>query len=414
MRYASPPMPARRKRGQGEGSIYAEKGRQTPYRARISWTDEDGTRHRVSLGMHPTRTEASRAIDRAKADLAAGRQPGQAHAPAPAETVGEYGAAWLAKAVAAARKVRTGRSYEEHWRIHIEPALGAVPIAKLTHRHIERWQAGMLAAGLLPVSVRHIRSTLSKLIGAMRRDGLLASSPLDLEPPPPMTRHKAKPPAPADVAKVLDAMSGYHFEVFFWVLALTALRSEEARGLRPHNVNVNEGWIEVERVLIRHKGEWLLEPPKNDASAARVQIPAALAERLAAFLAAWQPSPANPLGLLFTTFSGGPIGDERPSRELRWLCKIAGVPVFNAHALRHAVATTLLNLPPGQRPSLEQVSRLLRHGSVATTADIYGHILEGTLKAVAGQLEGAYLAPVGRTLADKDEGEGDATSVDAP
>lgn len=248
----------------------------------------------------------------------------------------------------------------------------------------------------------------------MRRDGLVTQNPLELVPPPPAPAHRVKPPSPEDVGAVLAQAAGYHYEAILWTIAMTGLRSEEARGLRPHNVNLTDGWLEVERVLIRHKGAWLLEAPKNDASANRAAIPAALAVRLAEHLAAWQPSPLDPFGLLFVSLTGRPIGDAILSRELDHLCHAAGVPYFSTHRLRHAAATTLLNLPPGERPSLEQVSRMLRHGSVSTTADIYGHVLDSTLHGLAGQLEGAYSAPVGDTSVTAPTRDAPPASDDAP
>jgi len=66
--------------------------------------------------------------------------------------------------------------------------------------------------------------------------------------------------------------------------------------------------------------------------------------------------------------------------------KDAGLLHIRFHDLRHSVATILL----GARVQLKEVSERLGHASIATTADIYSHVLPEMQQEVVDKIDGLF------------------------
>lgn len=75
---------------------------------------------------------------------------------------------------------------------------------------------------------------------------------------------------------------------------------------------------------------------------------------------------------LFTNEIGQPLEEKRLPRRFGQLCKEAEVQVLNLHSIRHSYCTRLFeaNVP------LKTVQKLMRHGSMTTTTNIYTHVMK--------------------------------------
>ncbi|MCH8988587.1 MAG: tyrosine-type recombinase/integrase [Chloroflexi bacterium] len=71
------------------------------------------------------------------------------------------------------------------------------------------------------------------------------------------------------------------------------------------------------------------------------------------------------------------------TRDFTDLIKASGLPHLTVHELRHAHATLLLE--SGINPKV--VSERLGHATIATTMDIYSHVLPGIQEAAALALD---------------------------
>ncbi|WBP86325.1 tyrosine-type recombinase/integrase [Kitasatospora cathayae] len=76
-------------------------------------------------------------------------------------------------------------------------------------------------------------------------------------------------------------------------------------------------------------------------------------------------------GMVFTRPDGKPINPERLLHTLRQRSAEIGLPKIGLHDLRHTAATIMIS---SQVP-LAVVSKTLRHSTLATTVNIYGHLL---------------------------------------
>ncbi len=77
------------------------------------------------------------------------------------------------------------------------------------------------------------------------------------------------------------------------------------------------------------------------------------------------------LGLIFWTARGRPLDEKNVvHRQFHWALKDAGLRRIRFHDLRHTCAALLID----QGEPLKYTQRQLRHASIQTTMDRYGHL----------------------------------------
>jgi len=96
--------------------------------------------------------------------------------------------------------------------------------------------------------------------------------------------------------------------------------------------------------------------------------------------------------LVFTRRGGQPLQPEYILHRFHQLTEQAGLPRIRVHDLRHFAATTMLS---SQVP-LAMASKTLRHSTLSTTTEIYGHLLRhvalDAVKAIETALKEAEAA----------------------
>ncbi len=98
------------------------------------------------------------------------------------------------------------------------------------------------------------------------------------------------------------------------------------------------------------------------------------------------PDPPNIDGLVFTSPTGAPRDPRAVSREwekARKRLKIADDVTI--HSLRHSAVSFAL----AGGASLDDVKRMVGHSNIAMTSDLYGHMVEGRGREVAGSINRA-------------------------
>lgn len=107
-------------------------------------------------------------------------------------------------------------------------------------------------------------------------------------------------------------------------------------------------------------------------------------------------------GLVYCRPDGQPLRPERVLRHFYDLTAAAGVPRIRVHDLRHLAATIMI----ASGVPLAMVSKTLRHSTLSTTVDIYGHLtrqaaqdaVDATAKALDNAERRASKATSGRRL----------------
>ncbi len=126
-----------RRRSGGEGSVYETSD---GWRGAVSWTDDDGTRHRRVV--RGTTSQAVRGkLDELRRELKLGTLT-----PAGTGTVAEYLSEWLQRERTRIRP-STWREREQHVRGYLIPSFGKLSLARLTPIQIERAMARFVSGG---------------------------------------------------------------------------------------------------------------------------------------------------------------------------------------------------------------------------------------------------------------------------
>lgn len=172
-----------------------------------------------------------------------------------------------------------------------------------------------------------------------------------------------------------------------WVLVVgyAGLRWSESVALRRRHVDLVGRRLEVYDAGVETDHGIEFEDAKTQGP---VDLPAEVADLLAAHLAT---VPDDPEALVFTAPEGGPLwygafrrgkrGFDAAVTACGWKPRRAGG--VTPHVLRHSAATILI--ASGAHPQL--VRTHMRHASIRTTYDIYGHLFPGAVADVWDRIQ---------------------------
>lgn len=300
-------------------------------------------------------------------------------------TVGQYLRSWLDTAGRRSLKASTWRTYDVALRLHIEPSIGHILLAKLTAEHVDTMLAGL---ELEPKGQRNVLGFLGRVLDVALDRGHVLRNAARLVDPPRVVRSEPATLSPAEARAIMAAVAGDRLEAL-WLAALgTGLRQGELLGLRWSDVDLEAAQLVVTYALVRDAGAYALDDPKTARSKRPVALPAfvvaalrdhrrrQLEERLAA-------GEATAEGLVFVSPVGRPLNGGWLSHRWRKIAAAAGLDI-PMHGLRHTNATILRD-----RGVPEDV-RMSRLGHTTTgMARRYGHATEAPDRAAAAALDEA-------------------------
>lgn len=291
----------------------------------------------------------------------------------------------------------TLRSYAERWRAsqahrpttakrvrltlhtHLYPALGARPVGSIRPTEVQALVTS-LSAQLTPGTVRTVVQTLRSVLRAAVADRLIAVSPAERVSLPAAGGRGLVIPTRAELRALADALPE-RYRAVVWAAAGLGLRPGELFGLHVSDVDFLRRQVSVSRQL-NEQGQ--LGPPKTAASWRTIPLPDAVADRLAAHLAA----AGSGDGPVFVGAAGRPVGRAAFHRQWKAARERAGAARLRLHDLRHAYASALI----AAGESVKTVQTRLGHASVVVTLDTYGHLWPDSDERTRAAIE-AFLAP---------------------
>src|SRR5207237_7681069 len=139
----------------------------------------------------------------------------------------------------AGRRAHTYYVYEFVIRRHLVPALGSIPLAKLTPQDVHRVQARMAAQQLSPATIGVARAVLSGALSQAEKWELVTRNVVRLVESATHEPREPKVLTPDQAAALRDAAKGEAFEHLFKLMLVTGLRIGEALGLQWRNVDLD-------------------------------------------------------------------------------------------------------------------------------------------------------------------------------
>ena len=165
---------------------------------------------------------------------------------------------------------------------HIDPAIGNIPLTKLTTLDLQKFYRDLLTGGrverkesekkpkgLGPKTVRNIHQIISSALQLAIHQKLIAHNPAEGCALPRVERNEMKTLTADQLAAFLqEAKRTGVFEMYYLELA-TGLRRGELLGLKWQDVDFNQGTITVRRQISRINGT-VVEAPLKTKNAYRV------------------------------------------------------------------------------------------------------------------------------------------------
>ena len=161
----------------------------------------------------------------------------------------------------------------------------------------------------------------------------------------------------AEVESILERSTGAK-RLFYWLAVETGMRTGELCGLRVCDVDPFKKLLRIRHAVWRGK----VQTPKTENAIRDTPISVEIVDALREHIGNREE------GFFYITKSGRPWNaDLVLKRHLRGKLNVCG----NLHAFRHTFATRQLNAGV----PVAVVSKLLGHGSISTTLNIYAHVL---------------------------------------
>lgn len=329
------------------------------------------------VGGFPTRTEAKRARNQARAAVDKGTYV------APQDvTVKAYLERWIT-AHEVELKPSTASGYRKNIDRYLVPAIGHERVQALSPSLLSNLFRAMSESGgaggkpLAATTVGQARAVLRRAMQDAVLDRIIEVNPV-------VGTKRPKPIKPKHTTWTGEQLQGFLTHAAddrlspLWTLAAgTGMRRGELMGLQWPDVDLEAGVVSVDRSTTQIGKARITTTPKNH-ERRRVAIDAKTtatlkawrkvqaAEQLAA-ADAW----ADPDGHLFTWEDGTPLLPDYVTKKFQAIQKAAGLPRLTLHELRHTHATILLRAGV----PVHIVAKRLGHRDASVTLDVYADVI---------------------------------------
>jgi integrase len=286
-------------------------------------------------------------------------------------TISDAAQLWLKRCRLDGLERATLRSYEGHFRHHIEPKIGDLLLSELTSASVREFLDEMLETSSRAMTQKVLQSLRAILAEAQTRGLVERNVARDVK----LKRsrrggHRIVIPTKEEIRAMLAKAPERHRPLIVTVI-FTGLRSSELRGLSWDNVDFEKGVIRV-----RQRADRWNEMGQPKSRAGHRDIP--MAPLVRETLLKWREvCPKGPQNLVFPNGAGNVESHaniyHRLFKPLLIECGIVdgeGKPKFGIHSLRHAAASLFIE----QGWSPKKIQMILGHSSITMTFDVYGHL----------------------------------------
>lgn len=288
----------------------------------------------------------------------------------------------------------TGKSlgmYDEKYNKYIKPRIGNMKLKDVKDVHLQRIMNEQ--AGKSESHVKKVRSVLQQMFKRARQSRLIVYDPAELLELPRMTKGQRRSITDAERSAILAVAETHRAGLWILTLLYTGMRPGETAALRWSDINFTKNEIHV-RAAKESGTNNTIKAPKTDAGDRIIPIHAKLLPKLKA-------APKHPCGFVFVTGAGNPQNENSLRRLwtgfLRELDIYMGAELernkivqsvvaadLTPYCLRHTFCTDLQNAGV----PLNVAKELMGHADIQTTANIYTHRDNKTLRQGMELLDG--------------------------
>ncbi|MGC4815112.1 tyrosine-type recombinase/integrase [Micromonospora sp. DT228] len=280
----------------------------------------------------------------------------------------------------------TWAAYRSHLRLHILPALGALPLVDIRRQHVKTL-AVALGKRLSPRSVADVIMVLSMVLQEAVEDRRVPFNPCRGIRIPKGIRAERPHATAEQVAAIVARQARTSDGLLILTAAYTGMRWGELTGLTRDNVDLTTGSIHVHPdvgALHEVEGKLFLGPPKTNDSVRHIRLPRFLTTLLTVHLA------EQPHDIVFPGARGHHQRRSNFNRRA-WTPAVAGnlqrgippvLPGMHFHDLRHTHKTWLIE---DGIPEIAQARRLGHR--LAGVRGIYSHVTEAMITNVVDALQ---------------------------
>lgn len=260
-------------------------------------------------------------------------------------------------------------------RDKILPYFGPLPMCRITVQHVRRWQAIILKQNYSPAHQQLIDMQLSAILNYGER---YYGFPNPCKKAGHIGKRNAREMSfwtLEEYERFLsvfanDAEAFTAFEILYW----TGLRHGELLALTVSDIDLEQGFIDVNKSWAHIDGKDVITTPKTPKSVRTVGIPPFLVAEIDYYIKLAKLSPSSRLFdrdyyFLYRRLCSG--------------CSQSGVKRIRIHDLRHSHVSLLIN----KGFSALDIAKRVGHESVSTTLDVYSHLFPDQQQLLADKLE---------------------------
>lgn len=369
-----------------ESNISYDEDRQLYYVYMDYGRDENGKRIKKYV-TYPTLAAARRGLREFRAELDTHQQV------APRSmTLDQWLEYWMEIVIEPNRAETTVYGYRKIIDNHLSPALGNVPIQKLTPQHLQSYYTMLMKEkGLAPNTVRRHHDLLSCALHMAMRHDLILRCPTERVEPPRVVPHEAQFYSPENLKRLYSLAEGTWLEIVVKLAGNLGLRREEICGLHWESVDFDLRKIHIKEARTSAGANIIQKETKNRSSTRALHMTDELlrllkrerarqAENRLALGEKWEDC-----GLVVVDATGHPYPPNAISLAFTRFIRKHNLPKITLHGLRHTFAT----VASAQGAPLFDIGKALGHSTPATTGRIYTHLLDQTHTATLDRVAAA-------------------------
>jgi len=281
------------------------------------------------------------------------------------------------------RKPKTVAGYRSLLDTLVLPRWGSLPLRDIEFEDVQEWIVTLSTSGSYRFAGRGLSASrviqayqvIDQILRFAIKAKRLAVNPAEELDLPQKSPAEKRYLTHLEVLRL--AMAAGRFRPLVFSLAYTGIRFGEAVALKVCDIDLDAKRITVSRSATHVAGQGIVETDTKNHTRRRVPIPDFLVKELGKFV-----ENRDPVALAFESRKSGHL----PLGEFRWAFDLAtaaaGLDGLVPHGLRHTAAS--LAIKAGA--NIKVVQKMLGHKTATLTLDLYGHLYDDDLNAVADAL----------------------------